>query len=108
MAAVLDEAMGATAWISGYPVLAASIQVDFKAKLPLGTDATMESWIDSTDGRKVFTEARLYDSTTSAVFATGSGVFVCIDPEKMGASENLSALAEANGISLQETRDKSA
>ena len=59
MAAVLDEALGAAAWADGYPILVARLAVDFRQLLPLGTDATFETWVEAVDGRKVTTRGRL-------------------------------------------------
>ena len=42
MAAVLDEAMGASVWLMGYTVVAAKITVGYRKMLPLGTVTTVE------------------------------------------------------------------
>lgn len=77
MAAVLDETLGAAAWAAGHPVVVASLKVDFRAMLPLGTDATFETWIESIDGRKVHTRGRL-TSPTGDVFAEGRALCIVI------------------------------
>jgi len=42
MAAVLDEAMGASVWLLGYTAVAAKISVKYRNMLPLGTVTTVE------------------------------------------------------------------
>lgn len=83
MAAVLDEAMGAGAWLAGHTVVAAHIGVDFRAMLPLGTIAIVETWVEDIDGRKVATRGRLSDST-GKVFAESDGLFIAIGLERFG------------------------
>lgn len=82
MAAVLDHTMGYCAWVSGYPVLAASITINFHRKLPLGTIALAECWVDRVEGRKVYTVGRLYHEDRDAPFASGEGLFIAQDIEK--------------------------
>lgn len=75
VAAVLDEAMGAAAWMAGHPSVAARISVDFKLMVPLGLDALIEAAVDGVEGRKVATRARLLDGD-GRVLAESDGLFV--------------------------------
>jgi acyl-coenzyme A thioesterase PaaI-like protein len=59
VAAVLDEALGAVAYAHGHAVLVARLGVDFRAMVPLEVDATVETWIERVDGRKIATRGRL-------------------------------------------------
>ncbi|MFN8061188.1 MAG: PaaI family thioesterase [Vicinamibacterales bacterium] len=77
LAAVLDEVMSAAAWVAGHPIVVARIAVDFRAMLPLGTDATFESRVERVEGRKVFVRGRLRHEQT--VFAEGEAVCVVLD-----------------------------
>jgi acyl-coenzyme A thioesterase PaaI-like protein len=81
-AALLDEGMGAAAWLSGKSVLAAKIEINFREPLPLGTVLTVWSEITKIEGRKVFTTGRL-ESDDGKVFSEGSGLFVVIDTEAL-------------------------
>ena len=99
VAAVLDEAMGSTAWLAGYPVVAAHIEVDFRRMLPLGTDAHLEAWIEGVDGRKVSVRGRLAGED-EVPFAESAGLFVVLDPERLG--EHLGPVAEALGLEPEE------
>ncbi len=98
MAAVLDHAMGVGAWVAGHPVLAASITINFHRKLPLGTIAVSESWVDRVEGRKVYTAGRLYHADPDSPFATGQGLFIAQDLEKfkglLGRDETLESNME--------------
>jgi len=98
MAAVLDHTMGISAWVAGHPVLAASITINFHRKLPLGTIAISESWVDRVEGRKVYTAGRLYHGDPDAPFATGQGLFIAQDIEKfkgvLGGDDTLDANME--------------
>jgi acyl-coenzyme A thioesterase PaaI-like protein len=76
MAAVLDHTMGISAWVAGYPVLAATITINFHAKLRLGTVAISECWVERVDGRKVYTSGRLYTDNPEKSVATGQGLFI--------------------------------
>jgi acyl-coenzyme A thioesterase PaaI-like protein len=59
VAAVMDEALGAVAYTHGYPVVVARLTVDFRSMVPVGIDATFETWIERMDGRKVYTRGSL-------------------------------------------------
>jgi acyl-coenzyme A thioesterase PaaI-like protein len=81
-AALLDEGMGAAAWLSGKTVLAAKIEINFRRPLPLGTVLTVRSEITKIEGRKVYTSGRL-ESDDGGVFSEGTGLFIVIDPEAL-------------------------
>jgi acyl-coenzyme A thioesterase PaaI-like protein len=84
MAAVLDEAMGAAAWTAGHRVVAVQLDTRFRRLLPLGTDALLEAWVETVEGRKVWTAGRLFDER-GEVFAEAHALFVTLDPERFGA-----------------------
>jgi acyl-coenzyme A thioesterase PaaI-like protein len=77
-AALLDEGMGAAAWLSGQTVLAAKIEINFRAPLPLGTILNVRAEITKIEGKKVFTSGRL-ETDDGTVFSDGTGLFVVID-----------------------------
>ncbi len=83
MAAVLDEAMGAAAWMAGHRVVAVQLDTSFRHLLPLGTDAWLEAWVERADGRKVWTASRLYAGDT--LFAEATALFVTLDRERFAA-----------------------
>jgi acyl-coenzyme A thioesterase PaaI-like protein len=77
MAAVMDEALGAVAWAEGHPVVVARLCVDFRAMVPLGTDAMFESHIVEVNGRKITTRGRLV-SPDGVLFAEGEALCVTL------------------------------
>lgn len=81
IAAVLDEAMGAAAWVAGHVAVAARLDTSFLRMLPLGTDATLEAWVEREQGRKIWTAGRLLDGAGEP-FATASGLFIELPPER--------------------------
>ncbi|MGB0591419.1 MAG: PaaI family thioesterase [Myxococcota bacterium] len=86
MASVLDEAMGFACWIHDRPVLAARIEVDFRAPLPIPAIVSVRGAILSIDGRKIRTEAIL-TALDGTVYSEASGLFVQLSREtiaKMG------------------------
>jgi acyl-coenzyme A thioesterase PaaI-like protein len=85
LAALLDEVMGAAAWLAGHRVVAAKIEVDFKRPVPLGTTATFEGIVTKAEGRRVHMAATLAlpDGT---VASTASGLYIIIDIDKLRAS----------------------
>ncbi|HVT15978.1 MAG TPA: PaaI family thioesterase [Thermoanaerobaculia bacterium] len=99
IAAVLDEAMGAAAWMAGHLTVAARLETDFRRMLPLGTDATLEAWVERIEDRKVWTAARLLDGEDGEPFAAAKALFVKLDPERFAPL--LEKVAAARGIDLR-------
>lgn len=95
IAAVLDEAMGAAAWVAGHVVVAVRLDTSFQRLLPLGTDAMLEAWVDRVERRKVWTLGRLID-TDGEPFAETEGLFVKLDPKRFGPL--LEKVAAALGV----------
>jgi acyl-coenzyme A thioesterase PaaI-like protein len=71
VSAVLDEAVGAVAWMHGHRVVVARLTVDFRRMVPLGVDATLEATVASVEGRKVTCRARLTDGEVLLAEAEG-------------------------------------
>ncbi|HEV8632473.1 MAG TPA: PaaI family thioesterase [Thermoanaerobaculia bacterium] len=99
MAAVLDEAMGAAAWMAGHIAVAAHLATDFRAMLPLGTDALLEAWVERRDERKVWTAGTLRGDD-GTLFAEGEALFIRLDAERDRAL--LARAAEAMGRKLED------
>ena len=83
MAAVLDDAMGISAWMSGHMVVAAEIRIRFRNMLPLGSVALLEAGVAEVSGKKVKTAGKLH-APDGTVYATGEGLFIHLGPEKFG------------------------
>lgn len=76
MAAVLDEGMGFSAWHAGYPVVAATITVNFRQKLPLGVIHGVACGVDRVDNKKIYTRGRIYNLQSDEVYADATGLFI--------------------------------
>ena len=83
MAAVLDEAMGAAAWILGYTVVAAKMTVHYRKMLALGAVTTIEAKVTSVNGKKIITKGKIYDEAET-LYAESEGLFITISPERFG------------------------
>lgn len=103
IAAVLDEAMGAAAWLEGYLVVAVHLATDFRRMLPLGTDTTLEAWIEGVEGRKVYGRGRLLGDDREP-FAEATGIFVVLDPERFRGL--LERVAESLGADPEELLER--
>lgn len=83
MAAMLDEAMGCAAWMSGHTVVAAALNTRFRTMLPLGVRCIIEARVDAVDGRKIHTSSVLRDEDGN-VYAESKALFITLDPKKFG------------------------
>ena len=84
MAAVLDEGMGFSAWHAGYPVVAATITVNFRQKLPLGVVHGVDCHVVRVENKKVFTSGRIYNLTSGDEYANAEGLFIVQPLESLG------------------------
>ncbi len=83
IASVLDEALGAAAWLAGYPVVMARLTIDMRELVPLGTEAVIETTVVSVEGRKVTCRAVLKNG--DIVFAEAEGLCVTLKPGQIAA-----------------------
>ena len=83
LAAILDEAMGVMAWFNKYPVVTVNISIDYRNLMPLEHEAVLETWIERTEGRKIYTYGaiRCADGT---VVTSANGIFLTLPMEKFG------------------------
>ena len=95
MAAVLDEAMGYGAWISGHAVVAARIPVEFKTLLPLGAEVLLEAWVERSEGRKVHMRAHLL-GPDGKPYSRSEGLFVVLGAQRFGELRDKAAAAGAS------------
>ncbi len=84
MAALLDEAMGGAAWMSGHMVVAVELTTCFRKMLPLGTRCVIEARVVHVEGRKVRTEGALRDEG-GTLYCDGRALFIVLDSERFGA-----------------------
>ena len=82
LSAVLDEVMGITGWIGGYPVLAAELNVQFRRSVPLQTCMNFHGWIEETKGRKVRIRSVLLDDKGDR-YVDARGLFMVLPESRM-------------------------
>ena len=82
IAALMDDAMGTSAWAAGYRVVAVNLNVNFRSFVPLETTTRVECWIEREQGRKVFTGGCLR-AADGTVHAEAEGLFLQIDFGKL-------------------------
>lgn len=56
---VLDEALGAAAWVAGHPVLTVHLETEFRASVPVNAELLVETRITAVRHRVVFVEGGL-------------------------------------------------
>lgn len=84
MAAVLDEAMGAAAWMAGHAVVAARLTINFRRMLPLEQEVLLETAVHQVDGKKITTRGRIF-GVDGEPYAEGEGLFVVLAAERFGS-----------------------
>jgi acyl-coenzyme A thioesterase PaaI-like protein len=83
MATILDEAMGACAWLRGMTVLAVSLNINLRAMVPLESAVQVEAWVERVEGRKVHAAGRLYNAS-GELACESTGLFLVLPPERLG------------------------
>jgi len=87
MAAVLDEGMGFSAWHAGHPVVAATITVNFRRRLPLGVVHAVECSVSRVENKKVYTQGRIYNLDSGEQYADAEGLFIIQPLHTLGNEE---------------------
>ncbi len=80
LAAVLDEALGAAVWAAGHAVLTGELTVKYLRAMPLGTVATIETWLSSVNGRKVVAGGHLIGDS-GVIHCRAESTFVKLNPK---------------------------
>ena len=88
IASVLDDAMGVAAWAAGRCVVTSTLQVRFRAMVPLQVVVMVEAAVRATHVGRLHLTAKLRDSG-GVPLAEASGGFVRIAPERIGLSRAL-------------------
>lgn len=78
-ATVLDELMGTAAYAAGYISLAAHLEIDYRAPVPLETLLRAEVILEQATERKIITRAKMYLASDNSLVTEGHAVFVRID-----------------------------
>jgi acyl-coenzyme A thioesterase PaaI-like protein len=78
IAASFDEVLGATQSLSGQQGMTAHLEVDYRSPTPLGEELRMRSWLDRTEGRKIWARAELHHQ--DRLCAEAEALFLAITP----------------------------
>ena len=81
VAFVLDEAMGSSAWLGGYPCVAANLSLDYVEMTPLGEDCFVEAKIVEIQPTKLIVETEL--ALDRRILARGRGIFVRLKRDRL-------------------------
>ncbi len=82
IATLLDEAMGACAWLDGHTVLAVRLNVTYRSVVPLGHKHFVDASIGRQEGRRIYVNSSLY-GTDKKVCARGTGVYIKVDMRRL-------------------------
>jgi acyl-coenzyme A thioesterase PaaI-like protein len=88
---VLDEAMGSACWLSGYAVVAATLEFNYLNMTPIGVDLLVEARVMRVEGREVFVDSRILDDS-GKVYTEARGRFFRLQKPrlvKLLAQENI-------------------
>lgn len=100
-ASVLDESMGAVAWLNGFPVMTVRITIDFLKAVKLNTEMNVTAWIDRTEENKVWLKSKITDQK-GTVFVKAKGLFLKLPKEKFQQMGSIpDEFFEINKLSLQ-------
>lgn len=80
----LDEAMGAAAWVLGYPVMTIRLQTTFRRPVPVGMTLTILTTVERVRGRSVEVAGRMVD-VEGRVSVEAEGSFVRLAKKKVEA-----------------------
>ena len=81
IAAMFDEALGLAQSMSGSPGMTGTLTVRYRKPTPLYTDLDIEARFLRMEGRKIFTEAKLFAG--GELKAEAEAIFISIDLSKM-------------------------
>jgi acyl-coenzyme A thioesterase PaaI-like protein len=81
VAMVFDELLGAVNACLGLGAFTGTLSVRYERLTPIETELEFESWVDRTEGRKVFTAGTI--SAGGEVTARAEGIFIRVDPNAL-------------------------
>ena len=75
IAAVLDEAMGAVAWMNDFTAMTVNLEAQYYKSLKLETVAYVEAWVDRSEEKKVYVKGILV-SEDESLYAEANSLFI--------------------------------
>lgn len=94
VAAAFDEVLGFVQSLSGRPGMTGTLIVRYRKPTPLHTELRFDAEFVRMEGRKLYTEARVYAGTT--LCAEAEGIFISIDRERFEQLEEQRAARETD------------
>jgi len=82
LASLLDLVMGGAAWASGFPVVAAHLDIRYGRSVPLGRIMRFDARVDRREKRVVYATGAISDDG-GQVYASGSGRFVILRRQQL-------------------------
>ncbi|MDW7974985.1 MAG: PaaI family thioesterase [Leptospiraceae bacterium] len=82
LASILDEAMGAVMFLSGYVGLTHHFEILYKKPVSLYQTHYIVSWIEKVERRKIFIEANVFSK--DVIYTKAKGIFFQFDFHKLG------------------------
>lgn len=98
VAAAFDEVLGFAQSLAGNPGMTGTLTVRYRKPTPLHVELRFEARVLRVEGRKIFTEGRVYAGET--LTAEAEGLFISIDLSRMRAlaeEQRLKAESSENG-----------
>ena len=87
LATLLDEAMGASAWLNGHPVLTHKLNVEYRKPVPIGKVYSVRSVVVEKQKRRIITKSELTDEE-GQVLSRATADFFTVDFTKLGKIPN--------------------
>ena len=81
VAAAFDEILGYVQSTTGNPGMTGTLKVRYRKPTPLHVELRLEGTVTRVDGRKIFTEGRIYAG--EVLSADAEGIFISVGVEKM-------------------------
>lgn len=88
IAAVLDEAMGANAWMNNLHSMTAQLKINYLKAVRLNRTFFIETWISGVSGKKVIIKGKMIDEH-EIVYAETESLFIKQGKEKFHAMGNM-------------------
>ncbi|MCP4677591.1 MAG: PaaI family thioesterase [Deltaproteobacteria bacterium] len=83
LAAVLDEALGGVAWMSGHPVVSVRLSTKNLRPLPLDSIVTVEARVERVQGSKVYTAGSIFDDAGNK-YSEGESLYIELNRNRYG------------------------
>lgn len=88
IAAVLDETMGVAVLHAGHLSVLASLNVQYRNKVPLGTDTVIEARVRRTERGKTYTQAIMRGYENNFLFAEAEGLYILKTLDQLGKGQD--------------------